>query len=524
MSRPGAGLSRAAPWGPWLLWALVSLLLCAQPWMGLYAFSRWLTLVFFFGLCSAAASAGWSRRWFWGLAACAPILAAAGFFLRNPEGRMTGLLPPYYNYTMFVEAAFFACSAAALGHPDGPRGRARVLLWAGMSLALAVILLSASRGAMAAVAVSTLAWAASRGRLTRRVCLGIALAAAALSLLAPASFWFHVLKLDMAKWFTRPQIWTAAWRTAADHPWFGEGLGNFAVGFLRHNFPKGWASNYGFFADHAHSEPLELAAETGWPGLVLFAAALALSLKPRRNDFAREGALFACLAMSVFGLFDNMLQLPALGLLFFSALACSAGQAPEPGREPFPRAWLWACALGLGLSVTAAAPRALLDAYWRRSAEEERPAERIKWLARLESLSPADDALHASRARAWLELGEEAGALEAIELARRFSPTNAFHPQLQAEISFAARRWPRALELADRAIELEPNFLAARLLRARTLRELGRAQAASAELAELRRRQAALKPLTLYTNYDRGLAAVDGAGLERLEEGLSKYK
>jgi O-antigen ligase len=525
MSRRETGLGRAAPWVPWLLWALASLLLSAQPTTGLYAFARWLTVIFFYGLASAAASPAWRRKWFWGFALCAPMLAVASFFIRSPHGTLIGLIPPYYNYTMFVEAAFFSCVVAALGHPDGPRGRLRALLWAGMGLALSVILLSRSRGALAAAAVSTLAWAATRGKRDRRMLLWAGLAAASAAALAPTELWSHLFKLDMSQWFTRPQIWKAAWQASADHPWFGEGVGQFAAGFRRHNFPIHWVSNYGFSAEHAESELLEVLVETGWPGLILFLIALVLSVKPRKDDFAREAASYACLAMGVHGLVDNMLQLPALGLLFFSALACSAGQADDHGKAPPQRLWLWGCSLGLCLALAAAVPRGALALYQRISEQESDPEERLKWLSKIDRLSPADDALHESMARAWLELRPPSPtrAMEALERARRLNPTNAFYPMLQAQTCFALGRQREALDLASRTIELEPNFLGARLLRAEIWIRLGRKNAAYLELEEINRRQAALKGMPLYSNYDQGLAALDGARFERARRSAASF-
>src|SRR5262249_18944866 len=87
---------------------------------------------------------------------------------------------------------------------------------------------------------------------------------------------------------------------ANDHPLFGVGPGLFERGFLMHNFPAPEGSRptrYGMRSAHAHSEFLQMAAETGWPGLALFLWAV-LSVwipvwKRKSLDWTQEVALGA---------------------------------------------------------------------------------------------------------------------------------------------------------------------------------------------------------------------------------------
>jgi predicted Zn-dependent protease len=93
-------------------------------------------------------------------------------------------------------------------------------------------------------------------------------------------------------------------------------------------------------------------------------------------------------------------------------------------------------------------------------------------------------------------------ALVELETASRLNPTNAFYPMLRAEAVLAQGRPEEALRLANRAIGLEPNYLAARLLRAELWARKGDARAARRELREIERRRGALERMTLYSGYD----------------------
>jgi hypothetical protein len=508
---------RVALWAVWLGWALLSLCLSNQPWKGLYSFARWSTLAAFFALTVSCWKERQARFWFWGLAVTASVLAIAALLIRSPHGTLIGLIPPYYNYTMFVQAAFVAAAAAALWHPHGPTGRARQLLLAALLLALTTILLARSRSALWAVffAVALLVLGQS-SRIRIRHGIVFSLAAAGLLACLPDSLWSYWLKFDMARWFTRPQIWKAAWQVAADHPLLGEGIGNFAQGFVRHNFQKSWATNYGFWADHAHSEPLEILAETGWPGLILFLAALWAGMRvawPRKLEFAPAAAAAALAAMGAQCLIDNMLHLPALGLLFFSALACmSAGSGPALSRAmPFQIAGRAIATLGLGLTLLAVASDRLLAHFWERAKQEHEPARRLAWLQRVEQLTPEDFRLHEELARCRINMSPPQldRALAELRLAAQLNPTNALYPVMQAEILLRQGHWSEAAALLDQGITLEPNFLGARLLRAQLRLESGQRRRALWDLAEISRRRPALPLTVLYSGYDRTIAFLD---------------
>ena len=100
-------------------------------------------------------------------------------------------------------------------------------------------------------------------------------------------------------------------------------------------------------------------------------------------------------------------------------------------------------------------------------------------------------------------------ALAELRLAARLNPTNGLYPVMQADILLEQGRWEEARELLDYGIALEPNFLTARLLRAKLRLEAGQKGLARRELAEVFRRHQALPFTALHTDYGRVIAYFD---------------
>lgn len=509
----GVPLSPLKPWLPWLLWAAASCALSSQPLKCLYALSRWTSAALFFALACALWTEKEQEQWLRALAVAGFIVCAAAWvtgwtawYGQDVGNCLTGLLPPYYNYTVFVEAAAACALLAWLSHQDSPKGRARLGLWALAGLLAASILAARSRGGLLALGAGAgmVLWRQKRYR--RRILAGAAVLAAVL-LLRPS----HVLKLDRAAVFKRPQLWKAAAQIAGEHPFFGEGPGNFEAGFRRHNFRSHFrVTEYQFSSAHAHSEPLQILAETGWIGLGLFLFALAAALRRRQPaSGAQHAAAAAAAAMAAQGLVDNMLHLPALALLFFSALACAA----PPSAQSGPRV-LWPAAAGLALALSAWIPESLAARYLRRSASE--PERKVEFTRKASALFPADAWLRETLARAWLTqrpFNVEKAQAE-LEEASRLDPTNALYPHLRGELEGATGHWTAAEARAAQALELEPNFLSARLLFAECRARAGDKEQARAQLLEAAERRRAI----IKTGFAEGEGNGYSAMITRWEE------
>ncbi|MDD5302473.1 MAG: O-antigen ligase family protein [Elusimicrobia bacterium] len=491
LERPALG--PAAAWLPWLGWALISALASAQPLAGLPVIARWSAV-----LACASLAASWAARereeWLKSLLLVAAGLAVAALATgagRGFRNAMTGLIPPYYNYTAFVLSAAAAAAAAWALHPRGARGTDRKAAAGLCALALLCVILARSRGAWLGLGAAAALWSARRWG-ARALAAGVVAAAIFGGALAggflPGPAGDILFKKYRVHAEARPRLWRAAAAVATDRPWLGTGPGSFAVGFRLHPVALvDGAARWAMSTDYAHSEPLQAAAETGWAGLILWlfgaGAALLALLRRSDDDPVREAAAAAAAAMTAQLAVDNMLQIPALSALWLTALALAAAPAVTK-RRPWPRAAVLAAA---ALAVLSWIPRTLAAASPARAA----------------ALFPAEPGPREDLAYEAMAAGKSAEADAHWTAAQRLEPFNAIYPWRRAQIAGALGRWEQAELLAARAIELEPGFMVARLLRAEALVRLTRAPEARAELDEFLKVRAGREITGRYSGYEK---------------------
>ncbi|MBI4676849.1 MAG: O-antigen ligase family protein [Elusimicrobia bacterium] len=522
----GAGL-----WASFLVWLGLSVLASDQPWKGVYPLSVWLAVSAFFFMARGLWEEPERLLWLWTLCGASLVLMAGSVLIQRVSYPWTGFMPPYYNYNAFVMVAVIGAGIGALG--SGLSGRQRWGLMVVMALAVLWLLAARSRGGLFAAAAAAAIWLYRKER-TRILFVGV-LAAVTIAALIPQAGWERPLKLDMAYAFRRPQIWAAAVKMATEHPLLGAGLGNFEQGFVRHAFPARLATNYGFFSDRAHSEPLHLLAETGWVGLALFLAGLAVFLRGAASPAAssprplRDAGLGAFTAMSAHLLVDNMLHLPALALLYFSALAVASGRdaLPEgdarPAAQERPSLWRPACAAGLALALTAWIPARLGEILKARTWSDPDSGRRIAAARAAVSLAPANDHLRSVLARAYMRASppRPEAALREFKAASTLNPFNALHHAMAAEVHLRSGRPGPALAPLGEAVRLEPNFHNARLLLAEVLYRMGRTAPAREELSRLDERVESAKAFELHGGYDEIVVSLDERRRAALAEALT---
>jgi O-antigen ligase len=502
IERPAIG--PAGPWLPWLGWAFLCAALSLQPLAALPFLARWSALLAF-----ASLAAAWGERereaWLKTVLVVAAVLAAAALWTGASLGfraGMTGLIPPYYNYTAFALAACSAAGAAWALHPRGVRPELRLAGLGVAALGVSCLLLARSRGACLGLAAAGAVWSVRRwgAKAGTVVLVAAGLAGGAYRAdLMPAS-WRAALVKRGAYQEARPEIWSRAAVMADEKPWFGEGPGGFGAGFRRRPVEvRGGEARWGMGTDYAHSEALQEAAETGWAGLALWliglGAALSVLLRRARAEPAREAAAAAAAAMAVQLSVDNMLQIPGLALLFFSALAV-AGERPSGGRR-----WPRAAAVAGGLLALAAwIPRALADGNPARAA----------------ALFPGEAEPREDLASRSMAAGRFAEADAFLAQAERLSPFNAVYSWRRALIAAARGRWDAAESSAARAADLEPGFLNDRVLRAEALDRLGRTREAREALAAVLRdfRERGVRPAS--SGYDKTVWDFDRKEYDRV--------
>ena len=254
------------------------------------------------------------------------------------EGRITSFLEHYNGLAGYINLVVPFCLAFAIrGRDPALRTLSR---WC-LALAGVALLLTQSRGGLMAFAAILVAYAhcSSIDRKTRlrRVALVLigCLVAAAL-----AGFFFQRLgEIDDFTTVSRLAIWGGAFTVFARSPVFGTGFGNLRglMGGLL-NLPDGWTGD-------AHNLYLELVAETGVIGFMVFAflivyalRAALLRFRKAQNEF--DGliglAVFAAICgVLMHGTVDYLFHTtPQVTALFFLILGLLGGHASRHENGP----------------------------------------------------------------------------------------------------------------------------------------------------------------------------------------------
>lgn len=405
---------------------------------------------------------------FWGLAFFAPaalarpaqrryaaaaLLAAAGLASALALLDLAGWAPWGRSS---VDLGFSHRAHGSLGNPDflggwlamllplglatlgAAQGRARAALGLALALMLAALALTQARASWLAGLVGLLlAWRALRPQaFTRsRVLLGMGLA---LMVLAAGLAWRSSLAPRLAEaldpgadaWRSRGFMAGTALRIARQHPWVGVGAGGFTDAYLSEQgrrLSAGEDQPYRYTHD-AHNDWVQLAAESGWLGLALFAWLWAWALRTAWRHGGPAGAAVAggLAAFAVQACFHFPLAiLPNAAALWMGLAAAAAWQAPRRLTLAPARRW----ALGLLLLVPAlfwlgrlGLASALLNSGTAASQSAAHQALAAPLHAKAADLRPGD-------ARAWLRLGAERlrlgrheQAVEAFDAARQAHP------------------------------------------------------------------------------------------------------
>lgn len=218
---------------------------------------------------------------------------------------------------------------------------ANALFLAAWLVLATALLLSLSRGGVAAAALGLLAFlwivpARRNVRLRTRALrsIGLVLAGAVLLLLIGQGLERRLWETG-PDWAKRSQIYSQTVQAIEDEPLLGTGLGTFAPvyrSYRTHGIRRG--------VRMAHNDYLELALELGIPAAVLFVASIAaLALGCARGAFARRrGGVFpaagaaVCTLVGAHALVDFSLQIPAVAVTFALILGVAVAQAAPPRK------------------------------------------------------------------------------------------------------------------------------------------------------------------------------------------------
>ncbi len=482
---------------------LLATLLAPARYQGLLACADFAVMIFFVSARFPALPA-WEKvepsLIFW---ASFSSLASLAWLLLHPSLPQATLFFPNPILQGILSGAGVLLALFRLTDRPAPLG------WALLGVNAAGVLAAGAKAPFLGLALVALLWTFGKSRKA----LLLLLAGLALALLLPTPLHRMVNRavrgIDLYAW-DRVKIWQMDGRMVADHPWTGIGPENFAKVARSYNFPqdKG-ASRFGKIPESPHSEYLRILVETGLPGLLWLALAgwvlgRRLLARPWRRGIK---LLFLYFLLQFLTLQFFTHPFFTLFLLLLVRQLFAGEDRPLVLRGPH----LLVLPLLLGLVVGGAH---LLPsvAQWqiRQAGRESDPLRRMTLLQRATRLDPLNPAIPYRQALNWGALlrsgGDPAALAAALDLARRASrldpldpaplrlqssligwvrergvsypgqqdeieeplrqaiaidPFNPFLHLELAEVCWQGERFIEARDSAERALELEPEFVSA---------------------------------------------------------------
>ena len=254
------------------------------------------------------------------------------------EGRITSFLEHYNGLAGYLNLVLPFCLAFATGGTDSVL-RA-VSRWCFVFAGIALLLTQSRGGLLAFVAILLVyAYFSAHNQKARIRRIALVLIVCLLAAAVVGFFFQRLGEIDDFTAVSRLAIWGGAFTVFARSPVLGTGFGNLRAlmgGLL--NLPDGWTGD-------AHNLYLELLAETGLIGFVVFVLLIVLALRTAlsrlrnaQNDFAKMIALavFAAICgVLVHGSVDYLFHTtPQVTALFFLVLGLLNTQVWSDQKAP----------------------------------------------------------------------------------------------------------------------------------------------------------------------------------------------
>lgn len=151
--------------------------------------------------------------------------------------------------------------------------------------------------------------------------------------------------------YQRIGIWKSSLKMVADHPAFGVGPGLFKYYGNTYTFPvEHLIARYGKRLNAAHNDLLQIAAELGIVGFVLFFGGICrvgyysvVQLRKHPLSWQTVAASAGILGILIQGLFSNLLLSPAIAVMMalFSVILIDGAKHYDPKPVTFLASWRW---------------------------------------------------------------------------------------------------------------------------------------------------------------------------------------
>jgi exopolysaccharide production protein ExoQ len=310
-------------------WACLSMFWSVDPIRGLHRMILWVAIA----LCAlwlAGTRPGELPRF---VVFSSAVFMGTGFLAENvlgsfhpfsPEYRFAGTFHPNHQA---INAALLFCAATSLARYHGRYRRA--LFWTA-GIAMLFLLLTKSRTALfSLIATQLVLWVTGVLRLPKRiitaiVSTGLVSVFLFTLLFSPASIRSGLLlnrDTNADTMTVRYELWTGLTPYVFARPLTGYGFGSFWTPEHISDF----AASQGWNVTEAHSGYLEILLALGFPGLLLFSAALTSLWIAARREATRNASAMFTVAIVTFAIFNSLTESAAYGapefvfLLFWGA-------------------------------------------------------------------------------------------------------------------------------------------------------------------------------------------------------------
>ena len=282
----------------------------------------------------------------------------------------------------------------------------------------------------------------------------------------------------------RLYFWRTSLKMIRDRPLFGVGPGNWRVMVQRYGINEGLTAADGVWApDHAHNDYVQMAAESGIPGLLLYLGIwgtlgfITANVIRQAADFRRNLLAIFCLAGLCTYAVDSGFSFPndslahSLVLAFLCAipiglheLAARSPTAAQPGGS-VSRAWVLPVVALLCFCIYLGYVRENFESHVRRAFNRIKDRQYEAVLGEVEAgrhplmgLCPMGFPLDYHGALAYEGLRRYDQALEAVRRARRLAPANLFVEYRMGLIYAELSRWDEAIAQFQAAFRLDSKY------------------------------------------------------------------
>lgn len=351
-----------------IFWMSVSTYFADYKYAALFELVKLLSYAALFYLCRIFFPLNGLRNWLLGAIAASGALqlgvAVYARFIGGSPILQAGFVDPnllacFWGIGANIALSFLLFHKTA-SNQSFPKLLVSVKIGAGMAAASFVLAILAinSRGAALGLAVTLAMLASFKKKYLGLVVIGIF----CLALVIPfpgGSLLQRLSKRHDPLAYERPNIWKSSLRIAVEHPVFGVGPGMYAFCSEPYNFPlTDLPARYEKRLNVAHSDTLQIAAEQGFVGLLIFLGGAGWLLwqnirllRQQPVSWTTIAAFTGLLSVAIQGLFSTLLTSPAIAMSA-ALLAVIVIDRAGTSRQKIVRltpSWKWYAVLALAV-------------------------------------------------------------------------------------------------------------------------------------------------------------------------------